>query len=82
MSSRPIRKRLIDLLQGQDFYGAPVQFYFKGDSHYGTILGGTCSLLLSAFFFLFVELQLLNWIFQPDYSLETLTGYIPPATVE
>ena len=64
-------------LQEQDQFGQSVEFSYKKKTGYGTVLGGTCSLMLTIFFALFMGIQFFAWLFKPDFNQQTNRGYIP-----
>jgi len=57
-----------NFLKGQDQLGSGVSFNYRGSSGFGTILGGTLSLITTLFFSTFIFLQLYAWMFQPSFS--------------
>ena len=62
-------------LKRNDRLGANVKLNFKGSPQYGTVIGGCFSLLVTAFFVLFIGLQLFAWLFDPEYKQEILVKY-------
>jgi len=47
----------------QDQLGSTVNLHHKGESGFGTILGGCLSMLATLFFTLFIFVQLYGWAF-------------------
>ena len=67
----------IKFLQGQDQLGQNVEFSYKKNAGYGTVLGGCCSLILTIFFAIFIGIQFYAWMFKPSYSESINRGYLP-----
>ena len=65
-----------DFLKGQDQLGQGVNLNYKGNSNFGTIIGGICSLAATVFFFLFTMIQLYAWIFEPSYNQQITKSYL------
>ena len=54
--------------KNNDQLGSGVSLNYRGDSGFGTILGGTLSLIATLFFTMFIGIQLYSWMFQPSYN--------------
>ena len=50
--------------------------HHKKSTGYGTVLGGTCSLIVSTGFSMFVIIQILTWLIKPTYNQTIETGFI------
>ena len=61
-------KGVVNFLKGQDQMGSGISLNYRGDSGYGTILGGCLSLSLSLFIAAFSLMQAFAWAFEPDYN--------------
>ena len=73
---------LIRFLRGQDQFGQSVQFTYKRQEGYGTVLGGACSFLLTLFFTFFIGVQIYGWLFHPEYDEHMNRGFLSRGTSE
>ena len=55
---------------------------YRGNSGFGTILGGTLSLITSIFFIAFISVQMYAWIFTPDYGQTFTKNYLQKTSEE
>jgi hypothetical protein len=64
-------------LKRQDWLAQPINFYFRGYTKQGTLLGGCFSCCASIFFFVFIVVQLWSWMFQPSFNESLSIHYLP-----
>ena len=60
--------KCISFFKNNDKLGSGVSLNYRGDSGFGTILGGILSLIGTLFFTMFIGIQLYTWMFKPSYS--------------
>ena len=65
-----------NFIKGQDQLGSGISLNYRGESTYGTILGGCLSLLLSLFIAAFMIFQAIAWAFVPDYNQTIQKSYL------
>jgi len=56
--------------------GSGISLNYRGDSGFGTILGGCLSLTLSLFVAAFMSLQGISWAFSPAFKQTVSKSYI------
>ena len=54
-------------LSGWDEFGSGAKFNYRGESGYGTSMGGFCSLMVTTITTLFIGVQLLGMVW-PSYN--------------
>lgn len=55
-------------IAGQDEFGTWAKFNYKEEAGFGTVIGGMCSLCLTAISAMFVFIQMYGWAFQASYN--------------
>ena len=67
-------------LSKYDSFGSWAKFNYRGESGYGTGIGGCCSIIVTLITIFFVGLQFWGFVFQASYNQSTTTLYkgVPP----
>ena len=63
-------------VRGQDQFGFIAQFNYRGETGYGTAIGGGCSLIISFLVGILVLIQISGSLFRPNYNQLTTVGYL------
>ena len=71
-----------EFFKQQDQLGSTVNFNYKGDTGFGTPIGGFFSLLATTFFTMFMMVQMYAWAFQPSYNETISETYLARDAVE
>jgi len=68
--------RCILFFKNNDQLGSGVSLNYRGESGFGTILGGLLSLIVTVFFTMFIGLQMYSWTFTPSYNQSYSVSYL------
>ena len=69
-------KRCNSFFKNNDQLGSGVSLNYRGESGFGTILGGLLSLIVTVFFTMFIGLQIYSWMFKASYNQSYSVSYL------